>query len=55
MSETIPQQEGSAPHQKQRQLTSVLAIGVAVQLGHTVLVCESGQGSRLGSLNRAEL
>jgi len=42
MSETIPQQKGSAPHRKQQQLTSALAIGVAVWLGHTVLTCESG-------------
>jgi hypothetical protein len=55
MSETIPQQEGSAPHQKQQQLTSALAIGMVVQLRHTVLACKSRWGGQLGSLNRTEL
>ena len=55
MSETIPQQEGSAPHRKQWRLTSALAIGVAVWLGHTILARESGWGGWLGSLNRTEL
>jgi len=45
MSETIPQQKGSAPHRQQRRLTFMLAIGVVVRLGHTVLARESGQGS----------
>ena len=44
MLETIPQQTGSAPHQKQVLLTSTLAIGLAVRLRYTVLAHESGQG-----------
>jgi hypothetical protein len=44
MSETIPQ-EGSAPYQKQWWLTSALAIGMAVQLKHTVLAHKSEWGS----------
>jgi hypothetical protein len=63
ISETIPQQKGSAPHRKQVRLTSALAVGVVVRLRHTVLARESGRGredaaraaERLGSLNRAEL